>query len=163
MMLKKYLLAFLLLLLVINNNLQAGLPSAEKLQALKKRVDQELSKYFRIKNELGLCLAVNATLVRQAGAKVKAVSCTLEANQKWSLVGAQLHLAGGMCLQPQGDPAQVGNELEIANCSGLAKQNWGYEKMQMITSAGTCVELTGGGAKIAKCDASKAQQMWKPN
>ncbi len=166
---KKTVLFLICMMGVLTMNVQAGLPSNEKLKALKRKVDQELDKYFRVQNAGGNCLEVDAGQVKQHGAIVTSRTCSINANQKWKLVGAQVKLAGGMCLEPAGDPSRVGVSLQIANCDNSAKQKWNYENLQLKTSANICVEVlasevTKNGARVQTAPCAKGvHQQWKPN
>jgi len=145
-----------------------GLPSSDKLKSLKQAVDKELAKYFRIQNSWGKCLEVPNAQSTTHGGVVRVWACGTGSNQKWKLVGSQVKLAGGKCLQPAGDPKVLGTRLQIANCNESAKQKWRYEKKQLITPANTCIEIlpadlnkNGGIVQLAACKGSR-HQLWKP-
>jgi len=159
----------LIILIAIMNPLPAGLPSNEKLQNLKRKVDAELDKFFRIQSALGQCLEVPLGKELVVGTRVYAATCTTKANQKWRLDGAQLIMPGGLCLQPAA--AGIGQTLELASCNGSPVQQWAYVNQQVITSSKQCVEIPVNevgrpGAKVhtAIClSGPHPHQQWAPN
>jgi len=147
----------------------AGLPSNEKLQALKQKVDAKLAQYFKVKNGGGKCLQVIRSQINQNGGVVQVSSCSTGANQKWIYDKGMIKSASGKCLQAKGNPQAIGSHVEIADCNGSAKQIWGYQNQQLITSANTCLEVkqadvnkNGGIVQIANCIAKARHQQWAP-
>ena len=157
-----------ILLIIPSTNLSAGLPSNEKLDAVRKEGQKLIANYFSVKNGNGKCMTIDKKKRKTPGTEVKSFSCTKQGNQLWKLDGARVRFSTGLCLQPSGNGSKVGEILQIALCDNSAKQNWVYENTLLKTASKLCVEVTpqdvskeGGRIMLAPCN-GKAHQQWKP-
>ncbi|PID42241.1 MAG: hypothetical protein CSB48_11385 [Proteobacteria bacterium] len=126
---------FLLIISSLLTVAHAGLPDANKLQALKKGLQSQLDAFKLLKNSTGKCVALDMASIKISGSPALVQDCTGKPNQKWSVRKGIISNPAKLCIQP------VKNEkgetsLQAVTCTGGPDQVW-----QVVGKPGKPVEI----------------------
>lgn len=149
---------------------QAGLPDAGKLQALKAGLQAQLDAFQPIRNGNGKCLALPVDLVKNSGTQGIAENCEGKANQRWNLKDGMISNPGKLCLQavPVKDQPTLVQAITCIEAENKAPQTWvvtgDINTGAALKFSNQCLSTESNDANarllLQGCDAKNPNQKW---